>query len=193
MKTNYKMELGKKALLILILIIIFNCKNENKSELNSKMTEIKTELTETKTDSTEIQKEEIRKINTVKVEDIEYILENLNDENKINEKITELDFKKKLNGIYISKLSEMNSKPISWITITNIGLNSMVSFKTSQEKYFNDLIDNIKSSQKTKEKRTNQFQTKLIGKKYTYEIYKPKNGINTSMNEYDEIIVYRTK
>ena len=193
MKINYKMKLGKKAILILILITFSNCKNENKTELNSKTTKIQTESTKTESDSTEIKKEEIKKINTVKIEDIEYILENINDDNKISEKISELDFKKKLNGIYISKLSEMNSKPISWITITNMGLGSMVSFKTSQVKYFDDLIENIKSTKKTKEIRTNQFQTKLIGKKYTYEIYKPKNGINTSMNEYDEIIIYRTK
>src|SRR5690606_38228713 len=191
MKKNYLMEIGKKAFFMIILIVFSNCKNQNKTELNSDMNKIETDLTET--DSSEIKKEEIRKINTVKIEDVEYILQNLDDETKVNEKITELDFKKKLNGIYISKLSDMNSKPISWITITNIGLSSMVSFNTSQEKYFDELIENIKSSQKTKEKRTNQFQTKLIGKKYTYEIYKPKSGINTTMNDYDEIIIYRTK
>lgn len=186
MKINKTTEIVKKIFLILILISFSNCKNQNKTELDSDINEIKT-------DSTQIEKEVNKKTDTIKTEDIEYILLNLNDETKINEKITNLDFKKKFNSIYISKLSDMNSKPISWITITDLDLSSMVSFKTSEEKYFDDLIENVKSSQKSKEIKTNKFETKLIGDKYTYEIYKPKNGINTLLNEYNEIIIYRTK
>jgi|GEM_PF-2016873 len=172
----------KKTLAIILFLTVFlSCQNQNE------------QIGISENPDSQGVAENTMKSRTVKISDLEFILQNINNDKSITDRINRLNYQKKFNGVYVTKSTDLNEKPISWITFTELGSHSMVSFKTSQIDSFDTLIKTLRQLNTLKEEREDKFKTKLIGDNYTYFIFKPENGINTILNEYDELIIQSTE
>lgn len=127
--------------------------------------------------------------------DFEYLLQPDINNYKIDSFLFTLGYSPQLSGVYATLDIDNNNKPSSWVNIISLGRGSeMVSYKTSNREYF-DLIKSQVDSKRYIQEIENQtaFYVKLIGPEFEFEFHRPKNGVNTRVNEYYEILCYRIK
>ncbi|MGB4655680.1 MAG: hypothetical protein WBH98_09645 [Bacteroidales bacterium] len=132
---------------------------------------------------------------SVSVADLISLYENISNPNYINNKLESLDFKKKFNGVYISKKHISTNEPKHWVHIYDIGDISSVSFSTAEKEIWDKFLIEIKKygDPIPFDDGTSSKAIRYIGEKYTFETYEPRNGVNLSMNELYQIIILKTK
>lgn len=108
---------------------------------------------------------------------------------ELETKLRKLGYVNKHRGVFITTDKDKNGKPSSWITATRLGSKSMISYKTSSYKFFRSLREEMNPSAIVSGDITSPF-VKFDGNPYSYEFYMPEGGVNTTLNEYYEIIVY---
>ena len=138
------------------------------------------------------QKQETKNIST---NDLISLLKDIQNQKFIDEKLRNLDFKKKFNVVYISNEQIKINEPARWVHIYDIGSLSNVSFSTAKKTEWEILLKEIKNYGKpiSFNEGTSSKATRYTGTEYTFETYEPKNGVNLEMNELYEIIIFKTK
>ncbi len=128
----------------------------------------------------------------IELSDLIYLLENINNQPIVNRKTSELGYTTRATGIYITTALDRNRRPISIITIISIGSYKTVSLKISELAQFTHLVDYITENYKTEKANRSVFdelEMRFLGDKYICDIFVPLNGVNTTNNDYYEIIV----
>lgn len=128
----------------------------------------------------------------IELSDLIYLLENIDNQTLVNRKISELGFTTRANGIYVTKVLDSNRRPINIITTLSIGSYKTVSLKISELSQFTHLVDHITANYRAEKANRSVFEElemRFLGDKYICDLFVPLNGVNTSDNEYYEIIV----
>jgi hypothetical protein len=128
----------------------------------------------------------------IELSDLIYLLENIDNQTLVTRKITELGFTTRANGIYVTQALDRNRRPISIITILSIGSYKTVSLKISELSQFTHLVDHITANYKAEKANRSVFEElemRFLGNKFICDVFVPLNGVNTSNNDYFEIIV----
>lgn len=124
--------------------------------------------------------------------DIEYLLQPGVNNYKIDSYLLVKGYSYKAKGIYTATDSDKNNKPSSWVSIVSVGNDlKMVSYKTSNKNNFHSIKSEISSmgySQNTTDQTA--FYVKYIGSMFEFEFHIPTSGVNTSQNEYYEILSF---
>lgn len=123
------------------------------------------------------------------------LFDHLADKKFIESEVKNYGFKKKFEGIYISKRELEPNEPIHWIYITNMGTLSSVSLSTADELTYKRLLGQLTDydGPKSFDDGTKDIANKYIGKDYTIKTFVPKNGINLKLNNLYQIFVVKTK
>lgn len=128
----------------------------------------------------------------IELSDLIYLRENIDNQALVTRKVTELGFTTRANGIYVTQVLDRNRRPINIITIVSIGSYKTVSLKISELTQFTHLVDHITANYRAEKANRSVFEElemRFLGNKYICDVFVPLNGVNTSNNEYFEIIV----
>lgn len=165
--------------LTIVTLLIISCNENNRKTTTDNF------------DQSQVEKNE----KSVSVADLISLYENISNPNYIDNKLDSLDFKKKFNGVYISKEHISTNEPKHWIHTYDIGNMSSVSFSTAEKEKWDKILIEIKKygDPIPFDDGTSSKAIRYIGEKYTFETYEPRNGLNLSMNELYQIIILKTK
>lgn len=110
-----------------------------------------------------------------------HFLSLLDDEEKLNLELMRHGFLKKMSGVYTSASLVSYNEPKHWIHTSNIPGFEFIIFSTVEVKRLDDLTDEIGGIKVLVKKSETEFTYHHKG--YTYEVYRPKNGLNLALNE----------
>ncbi len=176
--------------LAITAFFIISCIDNNRKTTNDNYHQSQ-EKEDVKNSKEGIKKEQIN----ISIGDLISLFENISNQDYINNKLDSLDYKKKFKGVYISNEQISANEPKHWIHIYDLGSLSSVSYSTAEKAKWDELLVEIKKygNPIPFDDGTSSKSIRYIGKKYTFESYEPKNGVNLSLNELYQIVILRTK
>jgi len=146
-------------------------------------------------DQSQVKEDNKKEQINISIGDLISLFENISNIDYINNKLDSLDYKKKFNGVYISNEQISVNEPKHWLRTNDIGSFSSVSYSTVEKPKWIELLIEIKKygNPIPFDDGSSSKSIRYIGKKYTFESYEPKNGVNLSLNDLYQIVILRTK
>lgn len=126
--------------------------------------------------------------------DIEFLislLDSINNDEFVDNKLYSLDFFEKTNGYYVSD-QRVGQYPKHWMDVTKFA--GIISFHTADSVFWDKLRQELKTYGKQEQFKEGSYEgTRYVDSIYTFESLRPTNGVDLADHTTFDIYVFKTE